>query len=45
VCVGKDDDVMEGEMDCSVTYMGVERKEPVLRVGIPRNIGAIELER
>jgi len=25
VCVGEDDDVMEGEMDGSVTYMGVER--------------------
>jgi hypothetical protein len=22
--VGKDDEVMEGEMDCSVTYMGVK---------------------
>ena len=25
VCVGKDDDVMEGEMEGCVTYMGVER--------------------
>ena len=25
VCVGKDDDVMEGGMDGSVTYMGVKR--------------------
>jgi len=25
VCVGKDDDVMEGELDRSVTYMGVEK--------------------
>ena len=23
LCVGKDDEVMEGEMDGSVTYMGV----------------------
>jgi len=26
VCVGMDDDVMDGGMDGSVTYMGVERK-------------------
>jgi len=25
VCVGKDDDVMEVEMDVCVTYMGVKR--------------------
>jgi len=36
---------MEGEMDGSVTYMGVERTEPVLRVGSPRNVRAFEVDR